>query len=893
MIKITSLNKFYNKNKENELHVINNVSIELPSSGLVSLIGKSGCGKTTLLNVIGGLDKANEGSIRFDDIRFDRYNMTKVDSFRKDNIGYIFQNYLLLEDKTVYENLKIALDLIQITDLEEQDKRIEYALKSVGMYNFRKKLAGRLSGGQQQRVSIARALIKQCKVIIADEPTGNLDSENTIEVMNILKKLSENTLVILVTHNNEIAKFYSDRIITISDGKIIDDKINHSIETSLNVSSDKKIYLKDLDNDKLENENIRINLFSDQSSLPVELNVIIKNNTIYIDTSSNIQLVKQSNIQLIDDHYKHLEKEQVKDYHFDISWYKETKTKNIFSRLFIQLKKSCIEFINTKKISKIFNAIFLVIGIAMASCIISVSNYKYMDTSSYSTENAYEINNPRYNIEECYGTFITKEEVYHLIDKGYIDNIYVTQPKYVSVDFTFNSNYAKRVSFLNNLYPYDKIDKLSLIVGDEPLHNEVVLGKELADKLLEECDLKGRYDLLIGLEIDNYIVSGVSSVNTNSVYYNSNVYYNFKLFFTDEYVSFDSTTLDKLNDANVRHKEYEDYTITNGKDITQENEILINDKFKELYHKTTYKDDLNSIYKVVGYFSGSEAMCIVSNQDLLGCEFSDEGFVHYALKNAEFILNQEHIDFKLDTLRNEHSRIPTEDNEILVSIYSAFEIGDSVHISGGEYEVVGYYHSKNVIGNNEVVISNKNTYLRFAYDMGENQGGCTYEISDENLTNIQNEGFDVYTPFEIRYKLDISFKEYDRNIQLLFVGMMLAISMIYVYFSNRSKLINEIREIGVYRSIGATRGQIIKRYVSNIFVNTTLTSILGYLIVTIGYSFISMKLSILTNTIAPVSASLLFAGMFSLYIINLIFGLIPIILLMKKTPAEIISKYDI
>ena len=213
MIKIENLNKYYNKSKNNEIHVINNVSFELPSTGLVCFIGKSGSGKTTLLNTLGGLDKANSGKITFDDLAFNKYNMKKIDSFRKNNIGYIFQNYLLIEDKSIYDNLKIALEVIGIYDQEEQKKRIEYVLKSVGLYKFRKKLANKLSGGQQQRVSIARCLLKECKIIIADEPTGNLDSENTIEIMNILKKISEKTLVLVVTHNKDVASFYADRMI--------------------------------------------------------------------------------------------------------------------------------------------------------------------------------------------------------------------------------------------------------------------------------------------------------------------------------------------------------------------------------------------------------------------------------------------------------------------------------------------------------------------------------------------------------------------------------------------------------------------------------------------------------------------------------------------------------
>ena len=125
LIKINNLNKYYNKSKNNEIHVINDANLELPSTGLVCFIGKSGSGKTTLLNTIGGLDKANSGSIFYDDLDFNKYNMHTIDCYRKNNIGYVFQNYLLLENKSIYDNLRIALEVIGVYDEIEQQKRIE------------------------------------------------------------------------------------------------------------------------------------------------------------------------------------------------------------------------------------------------------------------------------------------------------------------------------------------------------------------------------------------------------------------------------------------------------------------------------------------------------------------------------------------------------------------------------------------------------------------------------------------------------------------------------------------------------------------------------------------------------------------------------------------------
>ena len=176
MIKTTNLNKYYLKGKENEIHVINDCNLELPDTGLVTILGESGSGKTTLLNVIGGLDRA-KGTIDYDGHKFNNYKMNSIDKYRRENFGFIFQNYNILPELSIIENLSLALEIVGIIDKEEQEKRIKIALNAVGLYKFRKKPAGKLSGGQQQRVAIARALVKKCKVLIGEEKWDCLQAE--------------------------------------------------------------------------------------------------------------------------------------------------------------------------------------------------------------------------------------------------------------------------------------------------------------------------------------------------------------------------------------------------------------------------------------------------------------------------------------------------------------------------------------------------------------------------------------------------------------------------------------------------------------------------------------------------------------------------------------------
>ena len=191
MIKIEKVNKYFNRYRKNQIHVIDNTSLTLEDTGLTALLGPSGSGKTTLLNVIGGLDKVGKGKIYINNQKITSKFSYKVDKIRNLNIGYIFQDYKLVENLSVYDNVALSLKIIGIKDKKEIDKRVTYVLEKVGMYRYRKRPANMLSGGERQRVGIARAIVKNPNIIIADEPTGNLDSKSSEEVVELLKKMNK------------------------------------------------------------------------------------------------------------------------------------------------------------------------------------------------------------------------------------------------------------------------------------------------------------------------------------------------------------------------------------------------------------------------------------------------------------------------------------------------------------------------------------------------------------------------------------------------------------------------------------------------------------------------------------------------------------------------------
>lgn len=221
MLEIKNLVKIYEVN-ENRIYALNDISLSFRESEFVCVQGKSGCGKSTLLNMIGALDMPSSGEIIIDGISTKDYTSKDFDSYRNNNVGFVFQSYNLIENLTIYENVELALTINGL-EKKQRKKHVNEALESVGMKDIAYKKPTQLSGGQMQRVAIARAIVNKPKVILADEPTGALDSITSKQVIDVLKEVSKNTLVIMVTHDEELAQKYADRIIKIVDGKITND----------------------------------------------------------------------------------------------------------------------------------------------------------------------------------------------------------------------------------------------------------------------------------------------------------------------------------------------------------------------------------------------------------------------------------------------------------------------------------------------------------------------------------------------------------------------------------------------------------------------------------------------------------------------------------------------
>ena len=229
MLKLKNITKIYQLDNQSQVKALNNVSIDFRQSEFVSILGPSGCGKTTLLNIIGGLDHYTEGDLLIDNKSTKQFKDSDWDSYRNHQIGFIFQSYNLINHQTVLSNVLLSLNIAG-KPKKESIKLAKKVLKDVGLENYIKKKPKELSGGQMQRVAIARALVTNPDIILCDEPTGALDSQTSIQIMELLKKISKEKLVIMVTHNVTLANKYSDRVIALNDGVITYDTSPYEVE---------------------------------------------------------------------------------------------------------------------------------------------------------------------------------------------------------------------------------------------------------------------------------------------------------------------------------------------------------------------------------------------------------------------------------------------------------------------------------------------------------------------------------------------------------------------------------------------------------------------------------------------------------------------------------------
>ena len=812
MIELKNVNKYFYRRKKNEIHVINNTSLKLDDTGLVALLGPSGCGKTTLLNAIGGLDNVNSGSIYINGERISKRSSYSVDKIRNLNIGYIFQDYYLVDDMSVFDNVALSLKLCGIKNKEEIKKRVNFVLEKVGMYRYRNRTASMLSGGERQRVGIARAIVKDPSIIIADEPTGNLDSKNTIEIMNIIKAISKDRLVILVTHESELAMFYASRILKIEDGTIISDEVN-SHDIDLDYKMDNKVYLLDMKNHKnIDNENVNIDYYSDSDN-KLDITIVVQNGNIYIKSKSKVDVIdSNSGIELVNDHYQKISKNIYNEYNFDFNEIIDKNYKKKYSsvyNIFNSIKNGFSKIRNYSFIKKVLLFGFFVSGMFV----------------TYSASSLFSVNNIKDN------DFVTLNKNYLVVDKMNVTtkeiedierdpNVNYVIPGKSTVNFSFEINDFHQTSD----YEFNMLGSLSSVnmLSDQDIingriaenKNEVVIDKMIYDNILlnPSASVKNAGILTVGDMLNRqiylgdlkYTIVGISNTNSPSIY-------TYESEFTNIVALSKSVT-------NTIYGNYVDDEVSNSL----------------LYDYELYK---NSIKLKKG---------------------------NYPVNDYEVIINEVHSE------------------EYKIGKYLDYKVNDK------KLKVVGYYTSSNVnmdyyfVNNNTIKynnIRNNDGFVIFAKD----KDAALKKYSDMKL-NIR----DSYNYSKSNYIKD---RRIAAKSNVIFAIIIMSVSLIEIYLIVRSSFLSRIKEVGIFRAIGMKKLDIYKIFFGEIFTITSIFSMLGVVFMTYIISQLS-KVQYISNNYYM--NGFIFIGIvLFIYIFNILIGLLPVIGIVSKTPAKILSRNDI
>lgn len=668
MIKIEKVNKYFNRRRKNEIHIINNTSLELEDKGLVAILGQSGSGKTTLLNVIGGLDKVNKGKIYVNGEKITKRTSHTVDRIRNLNIGYIFQDYKLIENMSVFDNIAISLRMIGLKNKKEIAKRVNYVLEAVNMYRYRNRPASMLSGGEKQRVAIARAIVKNPSIVIADEPTGNLDSKNSLEIMNIIKAISKEKLVILVTHEVDLAKFYATRTIEVQDGKVIKDYKNETNE-ALEYRLDNKMYLKDFENiNNLANDKLNIALYSDNENDKIDVKLVIKNGSIFIEAKNRkVEVVDENSaIELIDDHYKKLDKSIYEKHKYNLDDIIDKKYKAKYSSIY-GIVKSIKNGFNRISNYSILRKILLIGFFASAMFVV-------------------------YSVTNIAGTTNIKESDHIKIDKNYLQvdmakvkvDDYLKYEKLENVDYMIpgdgNVSFKIKMDTYYQLSTYsfelsgsltsiDKITEDSLIKGRMPQNEyEIVVDKKVIDDMknsgfssFSAMGIKSEDELLNKIvTIDgmkDFTIVGFTNNSIPAIYVNESLFINILNNMTQSsfgmgiYTSSDDSSDTSVRDYNLY---LDDITITKGRLPQNDYEVIVN-KMNQSEMKLNKPINVEVDGKkltVVGYYdskSNKQEYLVNNNTVKYNVISNNNGFMIYP-KDKYSVMNEFENEYHLNII---------------------------------------------------------------------------------------------------------------------------------------------------------------------------------------------------------------------------------------------------
>lgn len=838
MLTLQNVEKYFYRHKSNEIHVINDTSLEFGEKGLVALLGPSGCGKTTLLNVIGGLDKVNKGKIYVNGKKITGRTSGRVDKIRNLNIGYIFQNYNLIDSMSVFDNVAMVLKMVGIKNKEEIKQKVEYALDLVGMYRYRKRYADMLSGGERQRVGIARAIVKNPSIIIADEPTGNLDSANTLEVMNIIKAISREKLVILVTHEETLANFYADRIIRLRDGKVISDEVNENVE-GLDYRIENRIYLKDIKEQKsFEDDDYSLHIYND-SGEKIDLDIVISRGNLFIrskDPRNRMEIVDEdSSIELVDDHYKAMTAEEAEAHRFHPEKLQASKPLrnasilNIFTMLGSGFK-TVGRYHIIKKIlllGFVISAMFITYSVSNIAGIMTIPDKKFVqDDKSYLQVVRNSVSVDDYLMYED-----DPSVEYALPGDGRI----MMQMPY---DEYWQTSYGS-AQFSGSLSSSASLAEPDIIAGRLPENKyELVVDKLIVDRLKENYsdismagyntpeEILGRH--LVLKNLPEFTIVGFTDKDSPCIYADPSMFINM------------------LANKGSEYDYYYDGQFQEGY-VEESVEVIEPDENNDNYSET------------VGPSSTS--------------------LVDVELKKDEIKLT-------------ENSSWPENDYEVIIdnSYSKSIKLGNllKTKVNGQKLKVVGYYTSDTV--RNEFLVNN--SMIKYQLILGsENMTIKPAEDKAETIAQLEAYGAKVQDLYEQQKK---EYRKSQMDIMRAFLlvgGIIIIISLIEIFLIMRASFLSRIKEVGTLRAIGVKKWDIYRMFAGEIIAITICASVPGWLMMNYLVSKLQ-GISYLQNMFVC-SPETVIGSLILVFVFNLLFGLMPVFRTLIKRPAAILARTDV
>lgn len=846
MLKLNNIKKNYETGNES-VKALKGISIEFRENEFVSILGPSGCGKTTLLNIIGGLDHYTSGDLTIDGISTKKYKDRDWDTYRNHRIGFVFQNYNLITHQSVLSNVELALTLSGVDKQSRRKKAIE-VLEKVGLKDQMYKKPNQMSGGQMQRVAIARALVNDPDILLADEPTGALDTKTSVQIMEILKEISKDRLIIMVTHNPELAQKYSTRIINLLDGEVTSDSKPYSSK------KEEKEKIKE------EKRKAKKTSMSFLTAMNLSLNNLMtkKGRTILTAFAGSIGIIGIALILSISNgvqqYINNVEEETLTSYPLTV----QEETVEI-SDLITTLQPDADKEVHED--GKIYSNDVMSEMMATMSAKVQSNNLEafksYIESDETNIQNYTSAISYSYNLNlQIYKD--DTDEIVQVNPNTVLDELGMSmgemQSAFVSTDV------------FSEMFDSDEMNKqmYDLVAGSWPTkYNEVVLvvdeNNEISDFTLYALDLKDSDELS---EMYQNILDGTPfEVEQTSYDIDDLVGMNFKFLLNSDYY-------DKENGIWVDKRSDEKYMkelLENAEELTITGIIKPNEEsvVTSTAGGVLYLKDLKEY--VINKINESEiAKEQTENPDInvfTGQEFSDEEFDVNSLTPEQLAYLQSLSPTEMAQVIENYEKQAGATYEDVLNQIGVIDLDkpSSINIYPKDFD------------SKEEIVNIINNYNEKAQEEGHDENVIKYS----DLVGVMMSG--VSTIIDV-----ISY------VLMAFVSISLIVSSIMIGIITYISVLERTKEIGILRAIGASKKDISHVFNAETFIEGLIAGVMGILItllLTIPINIIIKNLSGISNVaILPIGGAII------LVIISILFttiaGLIPSRMASKKDPVE-------